>query len=324
MCSSDLKAVVEYDDYVNGEIQAGVSQMIPLGTVRVPLGTTGLLAVQIDLSLNLGADGKATLEYTSHVSAYARYQLFKGIQYQMENQDPKLDFHGEISVCAEPTVRVSLMLVTENLINLKGTSGVVAVAKVDVDLLGKQPSCTDIQIYVPLRWALNEDSSWTGFLLGRRGKASGVIWDASNSPFIWHWHYENGDRTETCTRGTEEEIKVEIVDENGNPFDENEEFHFEEIDFATIKLESSIMFLKEDETLKIGFREIPGGQSTDSLIYEVVDTQGVCRINENGTITGLKSGATNVMISTSDGMYHAYITVIVQEDYSVDPGQYTL
>ena len=79
-----------------------------------------------------------------------------------------------------------------------------------------------------------------------------------------------------------------------------------------------MMFLTKDETLKIGFKEVPQGQSTDTFVYEVVDNQGICQPNGNGTITGLTPGAANIKISTADGLYHAYITVVVQDDYTTE------
>lgn len=70
--------------------------------------------------------------------------------------------------------------------------------------------------------------------------------------------------------------------------------------------------------MKIGFKEVPQGQSTDTFVYEVVDNQGICQPNGNGTITGLTPGAANIKISTADGLYHAYITVVVQDDYTTE------
>lgn len=306
---------VGYDDYIHGEMSGSVGTTVPLGTVNMSLyGTVG---VEIDLVLNLGADGIATIDYTSHVVAGANYEKGKGIRSKMENQNVALDFHAEVTLTAEPVVKVTLQLLRQDILNAKVTSGIVGIAKVDVDILGKQPACTDLHLYVPLRWAVNEDSCLATLLFGDKVKCSGVVWDATHSDFEWRWHYENGEQVEACTRGQEEEIKAETVDENNVPFDEYKKFDFEEIDFATIKLECYNMFLEKDETLKIGFREIPNGQSKDSLIYEVVDTQGVCRPNGDGTVTGLKPGAANIKISTADGKYNAYITVVVQDDYSL-------
>lgn len=306
---------VNFDTYIHGEMAGSAATSIPLGSLT--LSIYGTVKVEVDLILNLGADGSATLDYTSHMVAGATYENGKGIRSRIENQNAALDMHAEMTLTAEPTVRVTLLLIRQEILNARVTSGIVCIVNQDVDILGNQPACTDLFIYVPLRWAINEDSCLATFLFGDKVRSSGVVWDATHSAFEWRWHYEDGVKVDACTRGEEEEIKAEPVDENNVPFDEYKEFEFEELDFATIKLECYNLFLEKDETLKIGFREIPGGQEKNTLIYEVVDNQGICCPNGDGTVTGLKPGAANIKISTPDGRYNAYITVIVQDDYSL-------
>lgn len=306
---------VNFDSFIHGDMGGSVASTIPLGTIT--LSIYGTVKVEVDLILNLGADGNATLDYTSHMVAGATYEKGKGIRNRIENQNAALNMHADLTLTAEPAVKVTLLLIRQEILNASVTSGVVCIVNQDVDILGDQPACTDLFIYVPLRWAVNEDSCLATFLFGDKVRSSGVVWDATHSAFEWRWHYEDGVKVEACTRGAEEEIKAEPVDENNVPFDEYKVFAFEEIDFATIKLESYNLFLEKDETLKIGFREIPAGQDKDTLLYEVVDTQGVCSPNGDGTVTGIKPGAANIKISTPDGRYNAYITVIVQDDYSL-------
>lgn len=308
-------ASVNFDTYIHGDMAGSTATSIPLGSLT--LSIYGTVKIEVDLVLNLGADGSATLDYTSHMVAGATYEKGKGIRSMIENRNAALDMHAEMTLTAEPTVRVTLLLIRQEILNAKVTSGVVCIVNQDVDILGDQPACTDLFIYVPLRWAINEDSCLATFLFGDKVKASGVVWDASHSAFEWRWHYEDGEKVDACTRGAEEEIKAEPLDENNVPFDEYKEFEFEELDFATIKLESYNLFLEKDETLKIGFREIPGGQEKNTLIYEVVDNQGICCPNGDGTVTGLEPGAANIKISTPDGRYNAYITVVVQDDYGL-------
>lgn len=313
------KASISYDDYVHGEVAECAGKTFPLGTMSIPLdGGANIVRIQVDLILNIGADGEATIDYVSHVTASAEYAPFKGAKSSLDTTGASLDFHAEITATAEPTIRASLMLFDANVLNIQATTGIVAIAKSDVDFLGNQPACTDIHAYVPLRWAFNDESCAVTFLLGNKARRSEVVWDVNYSAFEWKWHFEDGTEVEACTRGQGEEVKAPVVDENGEPFDEEEKFEFQPIDFATIKLESSMMFLTKDETLKIGFKEVPQGQSTDTFVYEVVDNQGICQPNGNGTITGLTPGAANIKISTADGLYHAYITVVVQDDYTTE------
>lgn len=312
-------ATLSFDDYVHGDVSACLGKSFPLGTMSIPLdGGANVVRVQVDLVLNVGADGQASIDYVSHVAANVQYRPFKGTRSSLNTTGASLDFHAEITATAEPTIRASLMLLDTNILNIQGTTGLVAIAKADVDLLEKQPNCVDIYAYVPLRWAFNEKDSLVRKLLGKKAYISKTVWNADYSAITWEWHYEDGIEVNACTRGAEEKVKASVIDETGEFFNEEETFEFQPVEFDTIGLESSMMFLTKDETLKIGFKEIPQGYTTAALVYEVVDNQEVCQANGDGTITGCASGAANIKISTPDDLYHAYITVIVQDDYSME------
>lgn len=308
----EASAKVTYDDYVHMQMNGSIAQSISLGKVSYEI-IPGV-NLQLSFCLNVGISGEATLDYTADVVAGVWCEDGK-IRSKVENNNAALDFHAEVTASAEPLAKVDLRILGQSVVNAKVTTGIVIIAKVDVDLLGNQPACVDVKAFVPLRYAINDDGCWAVKLFGNKAKLSNVIWDAANSPFQWHWHYEDLVLVDKCTRGEEQEVESELVSEDGVPVDEYKIFDFEEISFGMIELYSYMMYLEEGETLDIGFKELPEGLSAADMVYEVVDDAGKCSVSA-GKVTGLASGATNIKISSADGRYHAYLTVVVAQEYN--------
>lgn len=302
---------ITYDDYVKLSTELHEADTIPLGElpIQLPYG----LKVEVSFFLNIGVDGEASITYTSDVVAEVSYKSGAGLRTKISNNNPTLDFKAQITVALEPLVKADLQWLEQSLLNAKLTTGIVASVNVDDDLLDDEPCCCDIKAYVPFRWAVNEDSCLVTYLF-KNAKVSKTVWNSTNSPFQWEWHYEDYVLVEKCTRG-EEKVEAPLVTEEGKPLDEYKIFDFEEISFGMIKLISYNMYLEKGETLEIGFSKFPDNISRQDLVYEVVDSDGVCSVDANGYITANAPGATNVKISTEDGKYNAYLTVIVAEDY---------
>lgn len=291
-----------------------ISRQVPLGTVEVLLGTTPLTA-RFSLVANIGLDGEVSVTYSSQVVANVNYKKGNGLSKSVNNNNPKCDFHAEVTAAVEPSIKADLCCLGRSLANVKITSGVVAIATVDIDLLGNQPSCTDVYLYVPLRWAVNEDGCVMTAISGSL-KASGVIWDSENSPINMEFHWENGVLMDACTRG--EKVKTEQVDENGEPFDEYKEFDFEEVVFGFIKVASQSLYLSQGESMSIGFLALPDGYSASELIYRP-ESPSVCSAG-GGQVTAVGPGSTTLFISTADEKYSVYVTVIVESEYNDTSG----
>ncbi len=303
---------VSYDSYVHLEANGQAAKTVSLGTI--PLEITPGITVDISLFLNVGVDGTATIDYSTSFSAGATYKDGK-FKNNVNTGDTNFDYHAEVTMTAEPLVKVDLKILKQSVINVKVTTGVVAIATVDVDLLGEEPACVDVKAHVPLRWAINEDGCLVTAILGNKAKVSKTVWNSENSKFQWHWHWENLELVEECTRGKGEEVETETVDENGEPLDEYKIFEFEEINFGVIRLECYTMYLEKGESLNIGIKELPANVESQNLLYEVMDGSNVCSVNA-GVVTANVPGATNIRISTEDGQYNAYLTVVVAEEYN--------
>lgn len=310
-------ATINFDDTIKVSYEAEhYSKSIPLGDVNVQLGSTPC-SLKLSLVLNIGFDGEASLTYTSHVVGSIGYKKGSGLQKSLDNQNPTLDFHAQATATAEPTAKADLRVLNRSIANLKVTAGVVAIATVDVDLMGNQPACIDIYLYVPLRWAVNEDGCIMTNISNKL-KYSQVIWDSENSAVTMHFHWEDGTEVGECTRGTEEKIETPPVDENGEPYDEYKIFEFEELDFGVIRLATMQVILDEGESLTIGVVSVPNGYQASDLVYAVEDSS-VCNVS-GGVVTAGSNGSTVVKISTPDGKYNTYITVTVNGGYNDTSG----
>lgn len=315
----DVKLNVVFDTVVDASAEFHSSKTIPLGCIDI--NVYGPVFVRMSLVANIGADGEVELNYTIHNTANAEWKKGKGISKSFTSTT-SATFEGNITMVAETTAMADLVIEffgTHSIVNAQVTTGIVVVAKMDVDLLGNQPACVDVFGYVPLRWGINQKGCLVTAINGK-WKADGVIWDSKTSEFTFHRHLEDYIRTpdDQCTRGTEEKVVQEDEDDDGNPLDEYEIFEFEAISFDFIRLKEYVAFLDTDEQTEITFTGIPEGYSESALVYTVEDTS-VCKV-QGGKIVGLKAGTTLVRISTPDEMFSVTLAVIVNNDYSIEGG----
>lgn len=307
---------LSFDDSVKAEYKSDhLSKQIPLGTMKLPIGTTPL-NVRISLVANLGFDGQITLTYTSEIVATVNYEKGKGLAKSLENQNPNFDFHADATVTVEPCVKAELCFLEESIVNIKVTSGVVAIGNVDVDLLGDEPACIDIYLYVPLRWAVNEDGCIMTFISNKL-KYSAVIWDSESSRVNKRFHWENGVLVEECTRG-KEKVETAPTDEEGKPYDEYKIFDFEEIVFGFIKTSTQMLYLQEGETMTVGIVSVPDGYNAGDLIFES-QNPSVCSAG-SGTVTAVGPGSATLKISTPDGKFSVFVGVVVEIEYNDTSG----
>lgn len=315
--SADVR--VNFDTFVRSSVEGHVSTTIPLGKVIVNCG--GLPCnVELSLTANLGADGSISVDYTANMVASIAYAKNKGLSKNL-TCDSNLDVHAEVTLTAEATALISFEVLGASLANAQITTGVVGVATMDASILDdKTPTCIDLYVYVPLRWGVNQKSCLITKVSDKL-KYSATIWDSSNSPFNWRWHFEDLKEVPECTRGKGEEVETPVVDEDGNPYEEYKLFEFEPLDFGFIDVESYTMFLKSGETLKIKVTDLPQGYTEADLVYSSEDTK-VCTVDGSGNIKGVNGGSTVVKVATNDGSFEVAIMVTVAVDYdsNIDGG----
>lgn len=295
------------------------AEQLNLGTVKLAIGPTPI-TVDFYILLNFGADGEISLTYQSAVVGRVNYAKGKGLSKTVNVQDPSFDFHAQVTVTVEPAIKVELSCLGVAITNIKVVSGVVGAATVDIDLLGDEPTCIDLKLWVPLRWAVNED--WcliaaAGDLAKANLRISNVVWGEENSPIQEHFHWEDYVLVEACTRGKE---KVEtVVEEEEGEYFEYKHFDFKEIVFGMIKVSSSTIHLQQGESMKIGVLSVPGNFNAGDLQY-MVDNITICTVDRSGVVRALQPGTAMVRILTPDGMFSSHVSVVVDIPYNDTSG----
>ena len=320
-----LKSVyanVNFDTNVSSTITGEFSKSIPLGEVWIHI--MGPIQLRFVVTANIGADGEISISYTTDNTLVAGWKKNSGLQHSF-TCTPSLNFEAEATITAELNALADLVVgfkvfgtnISKSMINAEVTTGLVAIGKKEGDLLSEEPMCTDVLVYVPLRWGINQQACMLTSISSKL-KYKATIWDSETSKFKLHLHFEDNKRTneDICTRGKDKKVVQEDVNESGQPFNELEFFEFHLIDFDFIKLESNVLFMGEKENSIVKISSIPDGYSMSDIIYEV-DNTSVCQVNA-GTIIATGVGSTIIKIKTSDGIYSTSLAVTVFENYSVD------
>lgn len=311
-----IQCNLHFDTEVSSEIHGSVATSIPLGEAYIQVW--GPLNLKIMLTAHLGADGNVQISYTTENVLTVGWKKGAGLGKQFDST-PSVNFEADATLTADATLQADLRIgfkkISYSVTNAQITIGAVAVAKMEADLLGDQPVCVDVKLYVPLKWGVNQ----SGCLItdiNSKWKYSATIWDSESSPVKLHIHLENWQRTagDECTRT--DAVEQELTTPEGEPLEEINPFDFEPIEFDFIELVSYTMYLGEGESLNIGFENIPEGYAQSDLKYEILDSS-VCSVS-NGTVKGNAAGSTIVRISTGDGMFTVSLAVTVNEDYSVE------
>lgn len=307
---------LSFDTEVSSEIHGSVAASIPLGEAYIQVW--GPLNIKLMLTAHLGADGNVSVSYTTENVLSVGWQKGAGIGRSFDSA-AKADFEADATLTAEATLladlRIGFKKASYSVTNAQVMCGAVAAAKMEADLLGEQPACADIKLYVPLKWGVNQ----TGCIItdiNSNWKHSGVIWDSDSSPVKLHIHLEDWQRTpgDVCTRT--ETVEQELTTPEGEPLEEMNPFDFEPMEFDFIELVNYAMYLGEGEHMSIGFDSIPEGYTSADLKYEVQDP-AVCSVS-GGTVQGNHAGSTIVKISTRDGRFTVKLAVTVNEDYSIE------
>lgn len=305
-------ATLSFQDQVKASYKNSrhTSEQYPLGKINVPLGTTPV-AVEFTLIVNLGFDGEVTLTCSSNLVAKANYREGCGFAGSVENQNAACDLHAKATITVEPAVKAEICCLSRGIVNAKVTSGVVAVGTADIDILGEEPACLDLLMWVPLRWAINEDGCvLTDFVKGT--KISRVVWDSESSRIKKHFHYEDLVLVEACTRGSEKKVETVVEEEEGRPY-EYKVFDFQELVFGFIRVSTQAVHLAGGESKTVQLIALPGGYGAVDLNYRTEDSS-VCSVS-GGTIQANGPGSTRVVISTGDGKFTTYVSVFVEQEY---------
>lgn len=323
----DVKQVdfdVEFDTEVSVtyeyEKKKSTAESIPLGEMYVQVGGYIPVVVEFGLVANLSADGDITVAYTTENIFTAKWKPGAGLTKTFKSTpELTIEANGQLAATASIVLdfKVGWDRISYSIINADVSTGIVALAKAEIDLLNDDvPNCVDVLVYVPLSYGVNRYNCLLT-LISDKLIYSKDIWTSENSPIKKHFHWEDLKRTpnDECTRG-QEKIVQDDVDEEGKPFDEYKVFDFKRIDIGYIDIGTMVFFLEPGETQIIDIISVPDGYTEDDLVY-TPENPGICTVSGK-SVTAVDTGTTTVEISTKDGNYHVYITVTVNDDYTIE------
>ena len=119
------------------------------------------------------------------------------------------------------------------------------------------------------------------------------IMDDDNQVFGNLHHIENGHFVKKCTRKSKSKIKK-----------------MDEVRSDKIVLDSYAEVLKQNETYKIIINALPEGYSLSQISYSSAESK-IASIDDNGTIRANSPGSVQIVVSTSDQKYKAYVNILV-------------
>lgn len=306
---------VDFDTVAKCDAKGSTGTEIPLGDVTV--NVWGPLDVNIKLTAHIGLDGELTVDYSSHVTATAKYVRGKGLSNSAEVKKQKLTYEAHVTITATLTAFVDARILGGSVVNAEVTSGVVAIITAEGDILDDSvPNCIDVYIYVPLEFGVNQKGCLITNINGDL-KYYKKLWTSKNSPITWRMHWEDGVKVDKCTRGQKEKVEADSVDEKGEPIDEYALFDFKPLEYEKITVQSYTVFTNPGENTEILFDKLPEGVSASDLVY-TIENKDVCSVESGGKVIGKNGGSTIVIITTPDGMYRATVSVTVNTDYNSD------
>lgn len=291
---------------------------LPLATITVPVPSSPVLSVEMQLQLRIYSSGRAELSLTQDQLA------------GMEIRDGKMREIHDFKSTAEAGIRASTSLmgavklgmnlagmtladiVAEagakalvsskvHLYDSEGNHTVVDASELPADLVddlsdgnGGVLACADIKAYKVADIQLNTSDS----LAGRMGLSKTItLWNETNGKLIpgMKTHMENGHFVDHCTRGDRLKAKnTDIVESD------------------QIRIASYSMILDPGESKEIRIKELPSGYGLSDLVFSSERPEFV---HVNGTtVTGISPGSSIVHICTSDGKFDVSISVLVREE----------
>lgn len=321
-----LKAEVDvkFDQKIKVTVDCSTAKTIPVGSFDMVVYG---VVFKVNVYINIGADGTATVTYSSQVKGYAEVDVNifgkdtfrKGVDIKKQ----ELDFEADITLFAKPKIKLEVWVASWEVCNMEVITGVVAETTMDIEILGDhtEPNCIDVYAFVPLSYGINQDkcliTKWM-----KSAKYKKDVWTSENSPIQIRLHWEDRGEgfsmVDECTRGTEA-VETPQVAADGTPYTEYNVLDFEALDFGVIELTSKHMILEQGESLIIPIQSVPDGYELGDLEYSC-DNAGLCSFTEYGLLYGETPGSGTVKISTKDGKFATYITVIVQEEYNDTTG----
>ncbi len=289
---------------------------IPICTLQVPVTGSSTLTLKAKLSILLYATGETKLALTQNhlLGMEMRNGHARMIHEFKHNQECSI--RAETGMTGNTTF--SLNFLQQNLMDIAVSAGAKAKVSAIAHLYDEDGKDHETTLDYPIdivedlsqenqnvficgdmqaNWVLKMQLNSTGSLLGKFGFGKSMdILNAENAPLLSSGssHIENWKIVPSCTYRNRKRMKTEkslSVTER-------------------IRLNSYSLIVSTQKGTQIVITGLPKGYSVSDLYYETGDST-IAAVSENGYVTGLRQGSTQITIQTKDGSYSVICSILV-------------
>ncbi len=334
-----------YDVETTLQIEGKLESAVKVGTVDIPLGTTGLsLQFEVFISTELNGEVKVTAKMSTITTAsYSEYSGKKCTSY--DESDASFEMGG--SAKAAVGGKVIFKALGINLIDIKAEFGIGVDANLKVSRAMKDEEgnvykysgnaveegecspkyfvCGNVKAYYPIITVSSGMDKKT--LAGKIGlKLKIKVMDKSGAPLKSHeteLHYEYGKWVIDCSCddlevyvGENETTTEELTEAAEVETSKNESI----LNGGVINISEYGLSLNVGDSGSVSVISLPAGYEESDLVWSVTDDEIAKVSSASGadcTVTALSGGSTYLVVTTSDGKYSIKCAIRVSNDEDI-------
>ena len=294
-------------------LKGSLEEELKLGTIPIPIGTTGIIQLKIDLILYAELNGELSLKLVLQNNTKTEYK--NGNRKTNTSKESTATLEGNISLEAGAAIKPRLTIVGYTIIDIKLSVAFLAEAKASISY-GTEWSKTDsayvIDRKVLLKYGIN---AYVPII-----KISGGTEKHSLANKI-------GLKFKLTLLGKDKAAKIEILPDQEYtlwqrreelPIHDPTETNVEEIETGPVteiktglSIAPFVLNLYPGETGTVLIKKMPEGYQFTDFIWSS-ENAGVASVSD-GIVTANKPGTTSVLVTSKDGKYEAECAVIVYE-----------
>lgn len=310
--SSFLNAAKSTIKEKDDEVEANIK----ICEIKTPIPEIPSAYFNIEVLIKIYVSGKAEVVLSSsHVDGFE----YKNGQLRLINDvDRDIDFKINASAKAALGLNFNLEAATKRLMDIELDAGIRAAVGTTLHLYDDEGNMSTMESGLPygavdelakennnikvcgdlsLNWVMDVYLNTSKTLLYKFGlNYKKSILDKDNQVFGNMTHIENGVFVKACTRKNQFRLK------DKEPSTTN---------IDKILLDKYAAVIKVNESYSIPIKNLPEGYSKNDLVYSSKDSS-IATVND-GIVYGIKRGACEITISTSDSKYNAALNILVSD-----------
>ena len=284
--------------------------------IKTPIPEIPSAFFNIEVLIKIYVSGKAEVVLSSsHVDGFE----YKNGQLRLINDvNRDIDFKINASAKAALGLNFNLEAATKRLMDVELDAGIRAAVGTTLHLYDDEGNMTNTESELPyyaidelakennnvkvcgdlsLNWVMDVYLNTAQTLLYKFGlNYKKTILDKNNQVFGNKTHIENGVFVKTCTR--KNQVRIKDKEPNTSNIDK-------------ILLDKYAAVIKTNESYSVPIKSLPENYSKKDLVYK--SSRSDIASVSNGVVYGIKRGASEITITTSDGKYSAALNILVSD-----------